>query len=294
MNNVIPFKYADKPIRVIRMDDGEPWFVAVDVCRVLGITDTSVAMRKLDDDEKMTLCLTLGHIEQGLSDNAPGTSLNLINESGLYSLIMTSRKPEARAFKRWVTHEILPSIRKTGSYALPGATLPTANPLTAYIAKVDILREASPFLKELVVIQKTYLQIYRGLGLRGPQLILAAQNAIRDNYGIEMARVAPLPLSPNGDGSYAAVMDDPLRTPTYLGQTLGLRNPGNAANTLLERAGLMERDVNGEPGPTESSKHLGEWIETGKKHHTGAPIMAWRWKEYATLAQLRQHQQGAA
>ncbi|MHB1565137.1 MAG: BRO-N domain-containing protein [Acidiferrobacter sp.] len=79
-------------------EDGEPWFVAVDVCKVLGLADVSVAMRKLDNDEKTTRCLTPGLIEQGFSDNNAGTSLNFVNESGLYSLILTSRKPEANAF----------------------------------------------------------------------------------------------------------------------------------------------------------------------------------------------------
>ena len=116
MQELIPFEFEGRAIRVVRDKGGEPWWAAVDVCRVLGLVDTSVALRKLDEDEKTTLRLTPGHIEQGLSDNAPGTSLNLINEPGLYRLILTSRKAEAKTFKRWVTHEVLPAIRKTGKF----------------------------------------------------------------------------------------------------------------------------------------------------------------------------------
>ena len=88
------------------MIDGEPWFVANDVCKALEIDAT--ATRRLDEDEKNTLRLT-----QGTSGNP---NVTVINESGLYSLVLGSRKPEAKAFKRWMTHEVIPSIRKTGQY----------------------------------------------------------------------------------------------------------------------------------------------------------------------------------
>ncbi|MHB1631051.1 MAG: BRO-N domain-containing protein [Acidithiobacillus sp.] len=119
MSDIIPFQYEGKAVRVLRGEDGEPWWVAVDVCKVLGIVNARDALTKLDDDEKKTVGITDGLIEQGLSDNVPGTSLNLVNEPGLYRLILTSRKPEAKAFKRWVTHEVLPQIRKTGGYTSP-------------------------------------------------------------------------------------------------------------------------------------------------------------------------------
>lgn len=90
--------------------DGEPWFVAVDVCRALKIDRTQV--RRLDSDEKgMRLIHTLGG-EQNMT---------IVNEPGLYSLVLSSRKPEAKAFKRWITHEVIPAIRKTGAYRVPGS-----------------------------------------------------------------------------------------------------------------------------------------------------------------------------
>ena len=99
--------------------DGAPWFFAVDACRALDIDPT--ATRRLDDDEKVTLRLT-----QGESNRTSETTL--INEPGLYTLVLGSRKPEARAFKRWITHEIIPAIRQTGMYAIDKTTLSSSVP----------------------------------------------------------------------------------------------------------------------------------------------------------------------
>jgi anti-repressor protein len=94
--------------------DGEPWFIAKDVCDALEMDTTAGVtqwLRGLDADEKDSL-----RISQGTPGNPNQT---IINESGLYSLILKSRKPEAKAFKKWVTSEVLPSIRKTGMYLAP-------------------------------------------------------------------------------------------------------------------------------------------------------------------------------
>ncbi|QOR34414.1 phage antirepressor [Clostridium sp. 'deep sea'] len=87
--------------------DNEPWFVAGDICKCLGVGNPSQALNRLDEDEKNTIILN-----EGIGN--PYKSA--VNEYGLYNLILGSRKPEAKKFKRWVTHEVLPSIRKTGSY----------------------------------------------------------------------------------------------------------------------------------------------------------------------------------
>lgn len=94
--------------------DGEPWFVAKDVCDALEIGNASQALSRLDDDEKNTLIL---------NDGIPGNpNKAVVNEPGLYSLIMSSRKHEAKAFKRWVTHEVLPSIHRDGAYVATDGT----------------------------------------------------------------------------------------------------------------------------------------------------------------------------
>ena len=94
------------------MQGGEPWFVAVDVCEILELANSRDALRRLDEDEKMTVALTDSHSGQ----RGGAQFQTILNESGLYSLVMTSRKAEAKAFKKWVTNEVLPTIRKTGRY----------------------------------------------------------------------------------------------------------------------------------------------------------------------------------
>lgn len=103
------FTFEQTKVRVIFKDD-TPWWVAADVCEVLGLSNPSVAVAALDDDERSKF--NLGR--QG--------ETSIVSEAGLYSLILRSRKPEAKRFKRWVTHDVLPAIRRTGRYGSSGAT----------------------------------------------------------------------------------------------------------------------------------------------------------------------------
>ncbi len=109
MMNLEVFSYQSNDVRVINRD-GKSWFVAKDVCDILGHSDVSTAVRRLDDDEKLT---------QTLFVSGQNRDMWLVNEPGLYHLIMTSRLEGAKKFKRWVTHEVLPAIRKHGMYATP-------------------------------------------------------------------------------------------------------------------------------------------------------------------------------
>jgi len=97
------FNYQGYQLRTVVLDN-EPWFVATDVCRILEIQNVTQALQRLDDDERSMF--NIGR--QGKT--------NIINEPGLYTLILGSRKPEAKQFKRWITHEVIPTIRKTGGY----------------------------------------------------------------------------------------------------------------------------------------------------------------------------------
>lgn len=110
-NGIQVFENSDfGRIRVVERD-GEPWFVAADVCRALDVVNSRDAVARLDTDEKNTVVLT---------DGTPGNpQKTVVNEPGLYTLILGSRKPEAKAFKRWVTHEVIPSVRKHGAYITP-------------------------------------------------------------------------------------------------------------------------------------------------------------------------------
>lgn len=105
-------------VRVIDRN-GDPWFVAKDVCECLGLANVSMACDRLDEDEKSNICKTDVGLNTGVYNFANGGRAPIIvSESGLYSLVLCSNKPEAKAFKRWITHEVIPSIRKTGAYQL--------------------------------------------------------------------------------------------------------------------------------------------------------------------------------
>jgi anti-repressor protein len=104
------FDYNALPVRVITDDNNnEPWFAGVDICNILGYSDPTQAIDKLDDDEKK-----LNRVRYGSGQSRKTWT---VNEFGLYSLILSSTKPEAKAFKRWITHDVLPAIRKAGRYS---------------------------------------------------------------------------------------------------------------------------------------------------------------------------------
>lgn len=110
MNNSIQrFDFKGVALRTLTDENGEPWFVAKDVCDILELNNITEALRPLDDDEKTNF----RNSEVGQNG---GRAPIIISEPGLYKLIMRSRKPEAKEFQRWVTHEVLPQIRKTGGY----------------------------------------------------------------------------------------------------------------------------------------------------------------------------------
>ena len=107
------FNYDSAEMRIIEQND-EPWFVAKDVCDILQLTNAREAIKALDDDERGSV-----RISDGTSPKGGNPNVNVINESGLYALIMRSNKPEAKKFRKWVTKEVLPAIRKHGMYATP-------------------------------------------------------------------------------------------------------------------------------------------------------------------------------
>ena len=227
--SIVPFDFQGNRVRVIVDEQGEPWFVAVDVCRCLGLDNSTRAIERLDEDEKSQV------IDPSVLNNNQGTGINIllntISESGLYSLILTSRKPEAKAFKRWVTHEVLPSIRKTGSYCIP-----QSRPLP------EVLRQEADWNRAVAELAKSYSQMYLSLGVRGPRRVLAIENAMRERHGIEMGKVAPLPGPQTADNRYAVIVEDRIITPTQIGAALGLS--AIAANLLLEKHGIYVQPIN--------------------------------------------------
>lgn len=112
MNNALQlFEFEQQKVKVIEID-GEPWFSAADVCAVLGLSNVTRALSRISTEDKMNLDAPVRN-----GNNLTSYRGYAINEPGVFALILTSRKPEAKAFKRWVTHEVLPAIRKTGSYS---------------------------------------------------------------------------------------------------------------------------------------------------------------------------------
>ena len=142
MNDIKIFERPEFGAMRVFERNGEPWFVAKDVCLCLGIGNTADVVSSLEVDEKgVDIVDTLGGAQE----------MSIISEAGLYSLILRSRKPNAKEFKRWVTHEVLPSIRKTGSYSIAPKTY--AEALRALAAEVE-LREAVEQQKQLAERQR--------------------------------------------------------------------------------------------------------------------------------------------
>ena len=169
------FVFNAMPVRVVQVS-GEPWFVAADVLAVLDLDRK--ALERLDDDEKGVSSIhTLGGEQQ----------MSIINESGLYSLVLGSRKPEAKPFKKWVTAEVLPSIRKTGVYALGQSAIPQtyAQALRAHADAVEakeLAQKALALAAPKVEFVDSYVQASTGsLGFRQVcKLLKAKEPAFRE------------------------------------------------------------------------------------------------------------------
>ncbi len=139
MSQIATFNFDGATLRTTTGADGEPWFVAADICAALEIGNTTMALVRLDDDEKGVSSIdTLGGAQH----------MATVNESGLYSLILGSRKPEAKRFKKWVTAEVLPAIRKTGRYDAQPAPL---NPAT--LSRLQLIEIAMQAEQERLALE---------------------------------------------------------------------------------------------------------------------------------------------
>ena len=237
------FKFEAHEVRSITKD-GEPWFVVADVAAVLDYSEASAMTRTLDDDEKgLHTVQTLGGDQQ----------LVTINESGLYSAILKSRKPEAKTFKKWVTSEVLPSIRKTGSYTAPAAQ-PTPKP------KQPRIKQPSQ-VKELLLIGKEMAKI---TGIN-PHLVMAytldAIEQVTDLPASMLARALPS----------VAPAEVASLNPTAIGKQLGGLK-AHAVNQMLLKAGLQRQDGSGWQ-LTEAGTAFGEMKPFHRNGHSGYNLL---------------------
>lgn len=131
-----PFDFQTSPVRIVVID-GNPWFIASDVAKVLGYRDAEKMTRMLDDDEADTHNVGI-RSENGVEQTR---AVTIISESGMYACILKSRKPEAKPFRKWVTSEVLPTIRKTGQYTVKPSKSKKALPGGLTLEQQDTIKE---------------------------------------------------------------------------------------------------------------------------------------------------------
>ena len=244
MNVPTLYQFENQPVRIIQDKHGEPWFVAVDVCTALALSNPSDAIKRLDADEKMTLDTTEGHSGQ----RGGAQSLNLVSEAGLYSLILTSRKPEAKRFKRWLTHEVLPAIRKTGRYSVsdPVAILPPATRDT--VGALLLIGEA----------------VAKVPGVKAGIAMAATLTCIQENTGLSvetMRRTLPAANDPV-----------PAMNPTQLGKAMGGLS-AREVNQRLKSMGLQYRNDRDEWALTDAGQACAEALPYSRNGHSGYQIL---------------------
>lgn len=227
------FNYKGREVRTTEID-GETWLVAKDVCDILEIQRTNDATEGLDDDEKGTANI-----------RTPGGMQNMtvINEPGVYALVMKSRKPEAKEFSRWVRHEVLPSIRKTGGYS----TL-----------------KGNPELPN-GVLEGAKL-IFETGGITGNQLALAMDKVYRSYTGRSALQAGEIALT--------APTKKQILTPTEIGTHFGLKP--QRVNEILAGAGFQHK-INGKWEALPPGEPYAVMQDVAKKHKHGTPIRQLKW-----------------
>ena len=234
---LMPFDYEGREIRVVKDEQGDPWFVAADVCAVLQLPETHKAVARLDDDEKD---------RNSIPTPGGSQSMTVVSESGLYNLVLGSRKAEAKRFKRWVTHEVLPAIRKTGSYTVPAmAALPA--PTQDRVTSLLLIGEA----------------VAKVPGVKAGIAMAATLTCIHENTGltIETLRRA-LPAANEPICSLNA---------TQLGKLVGLS--AKTTNLRLANMGLQVRNERDEWELTESGEAWAEAMPYSRNGHSGYQII---------------------
>lgn len=230
-----PFDFEGRQVRIVTDAQGEPWFVAADVLSTISLDRK--ALERLDDDEKGVNSI---HTPGGVQE------MTTVNEPGLYALVLGSRKAEAKRFKRWVTHEVLPTIRKTGSYAVPAiAALPA--PTQDRVTSLLLIGEA----------------VAKVPGVKAGIAMAATLTCIHENTGlaIETLRRA-LPAANEPICSLNA---------TQLGKLVGLS--AKTTNLRLANLGLQVRNERDEWELTEIGEAWAEAMPYSRNGHSGYQIL---------------------
>lgn len=241
--NITPFQFENHQLRVITDDQGMHWFNATDVCDALEMGNPSQAIKSHVDAEDLQKLETL---------TAGGRQRqNHVNESGLYALILGSTKDEAKKFKRWVTSDVLPSIRKTGTYSAP-----------AQSAK-------SPSATDAMKMIPIATRAARALGLDKNAAAISANQAVAKLTGTNVMQL----LGATHIESQQQVL---FFTPTELGKNIGVS--GRGMNMLLAEAGLQAK--HGEHWtPLPAAEGFCRIMDTGKRHGDGTMIQQVKWAE---------------
>lgn len=161
---ITPFAFGEQLVRTTTDENGNPWFVAKDVCNVLELGNVTEAARNLDDDERRQLDTNI------INPDVGGRGTILISESGLYALIFRSRKSEAKRFSKWVRAEVLPTLSRTGSYTMPSAKAQSASITTVPESMVFRVNE---FTEVKMRFTNATLRIAEKIGLHDEQKICA-------------------------------------------------------------------------------------------------------------------------
>ena len=226
-------------VRVLEIE-GELWLVGKEVATILGYKDTSDALKKhVDEEDKRT---------RRFADSGQNREMYIINESGLYSLVLGSKLPSAKAFKRWVTSEVLPSIRKTGKYEIPKVT-----PNPHYRSRM--LKTAVKDCAETADIIAKYFGVKPGMARA------AAMQMVGTAYGIDTEPLREL-IPAEDKPSYL--------TPTAIGEKLG-GVKAKDVNIMLMNLGLQEKTSKGWQ-LTIKGKEYGESVPYNRNGHSGYQI----------------------
>jgi prophage antirepressor-like protein len=188
MKDILPFQYKNHEVRVYRDAESNPWWVAKDVCDVLGHLNHRDVVTRLDDDER--------GVERIYTPGGPQDMI-VINESGFYNLVLRSNKREAKPFQKWVTSEVLPTIRKTGTYSMPGADI-------QYASYANLQRERAFHysreneLKDQLIASRDMMLKEKDAVLSAKDELLAAKNEnielLKTNYALLEKKKQPQPV----------------------------------------------------------------------------------------------------